>query len=161
MTDFDGITYEPARDRERLSSQLGRVEEYLADHDWHTLGEITEAVGGTEASISARLRDLRKPKFGAYIVERRHVEGGLWEYRMLDRDPKPQPVVKVSLDPAAYVSPSRSPISREAFLRMGGWQCTNCSAVSSVEPPLATLDPKYRRGRCGSCQKNTQHLRLP
>ena len=44
---------------------------------------LSPMVGGSEAGISARLRDLRKPRFGGYTVERRRVDGGLFEYRIL------------------------------------------------------------------------------
>ena len=38
--------------------------------------------GGSEAGISARLRDLRKEKFGGYSIERKRSDEGLWWYRM-------------------------------------------------------------------------------
>jgi len=87
--DFDGETYDPAQDKLRLATQLDRVRELMRDGKWRTLAEISAAVSvpgapSPEASTSARLRDLRKPKFGAYTVERRRVARarGLWEYRM-------------------------------------------------------------------------------
>lgn len=83
---FDGITYSEERDGNRLSSMLERVLLMMIDGQWRTLQEIREFCGGTDASISARLRDLRKPKFGAYDVERRYVSNGLWEYRVMRPD---------------------------------------------------------------------------
>ena len=44
---------------------------------------IAEAVGSPEASVSARLRDLRKPAFGGHTVERQYVERGLFRYRVV------------------------------------------------------------------------------
>ena len=88
--EFDGVTYDPALDHRRLTSQLGRV--YRALHGpsgyclWRTLGEISATTGDPEASISARLRDLRKDKFGAHIVQGRRrgdVKNGHWEYRLI------------------------------------------------------------------------------
>jgi len=81
---FDGRTYQDCHDRKRLSSLLARVERLMSDACWRTLAEIQSEVGGSEAGISARLRDLRKTKFGGYQVDRRRRgEGsrGLWEYR--------------------------------------------------------------------------------
>ena len=55
---------------------------------WLTLGEISELTAYSEASVSAQLRNLRKPKFGGYVVEkrRRRCRGaGQWEYRMAGR----------------------------------------------------------------------------
>lgn len=82
--DFDGATYEPDLDRERLSSLLERVHARMLDGRWHTLAELVAACGGTEASVSARLRDLRKPKFGSHDIERlRDPDAdGLFRYRM-------------------------------------------------------------------------------
>lgn len=53
---------------------------------WFTLDEIQKSVGGTTASVSARLRDLRKKKFGGWDVQRRHrgdPKRGLYEYRAI------------------------------------------------------------------------------
>lgn len=79
---FDGSTYQPARDYERLSGQLLRVRNAMADGRWHQLDELVSKAGGTVASVSARIRDLRKPKYGARTIERRNAGGGLFEYRM-------------------------------------------------------------------------------
>lgn len=81
-TYFDGSTYSPEYDRERLSGQLERVRAYMLAHDWVTLAELHTRVGGSEASVSARLRDLRKPRFGAYTVQRKRLEGGLFAYKV-------------------------------------------------------------------------------
>jgi hypothetical protein len=81
---FDGITYDAERDGERLQSQLERVRRYMADGRWHALWEIVFACRPcTEASASARLRDLRKKKFSGAIIERRYMSNGIWEYRMV------------------------------------------------------------------------------
>jgi DNA-binding NarL/FixJ family response regulator len=68
-------------DRERLNSQLWRVYRLMRDGKPRTLKQIADAVRGSESSVSARLRDLRKARFGGHQVERRRVAGGLWEYR--------------------------------------------------------------------------------
>jgi hypothetical protein len=79
---FDGATYAPARDRSRLSAQLNHVRDLMLDGVARTLSEISALVDAPEASVSARLRDLRKPKFGGYNVTRAHVAGGLYLYRV-------------------------------------------------------------------------------
>lgn len=81
--DHDGKTYQPDRDRERLNVQQSAVFKAMADGRWRTLSRIHAMTGAPEASISARLRDLRKTKFGGHEVERRHVERGLYEYRVI------------------------------------------------------------------------------
>jgi hypothetical protein len=82
--DQDGAPYDRTRDHLRLSAQGQRVRDLIADGVWRTLSEISEATGDPEASVSARLRDLRKPKFGSHRIERRPrdpQQPGLWEYR--------------------------------------------------------------------------------
>lgn len=80
---FDGETIDPERDDNRLKAQLYRVKSFMLGTDWKTLAEIEMITGYPQASISARLRDLRKTKFGSFTVERRHVKKGLFEYRVL------------------------------------------------------------------------------
>lgn len=79
---FDGSTYEPALDRRRLTGQLLRVWEVVRNGQWYTLAGLEILTGDPQASISSRLRDLRKPRFGGYVVERRRVLG-THEYRVL------------------------------------------------------------------------------
>lgn len=80
---FDGFTYEPKRDESRLFRQLRAVRAVLADGLWHTLPEIEKATGHPQASVSARIRDLRKDRWGAHIVVREHVRNGLHRYRLV------------------------------------------------------------------------------
>ena len=81
---FDGVTYEPEHDYQRLNTQMGRVFRLMSDGHWLTLREIAETVGGSEAGVSARLRDLRKEKWGGYTVQRnRRRISGVWEYRLI------------------------------------------------------------------------------
>lgn len=83
MSGFGGETYDEDRDGERLRTQLRRVYGYMSDGDWHRLSEIADACRGSEAAVSARLRDLRKDRFGGHIVERQYLRDGLWVYRLI------------------------------------------------------------------------------
>lgn len=83
---FDGETYSAPHDRARLGTQLARVHRFMLDEQWHTLKEIHASCGGSEAGVSARLRDLRKPRFGAQNVEHVRIGGGLWKYRLRLRE---------------------------------------------------------------------------
>lgn len=78
---FEGPTDESSRPQ-RLSRQLSDIRDLMLDGQWRSLAEIATATGHPEASISAQLRHLRKPRFGAYTVSRRHVEHGLYQYRV-------------------------------------------------------------------------------
>jgi hypothetical protein len=82
LSAFDGHSYEPHFDYQRLTGQLKRVADFMADGCWRTLSEISEQTGGTEASVSARLRDLRKDKYGARVILRQRVSRGLFRYRL-------------------------------------------------------------------------------
>jgi hypothetical protein len=87
----DGWTYDNGRDRIRLNAQHLRVYRAMYDGSWWTLRTLSEFTGDPESSISARLRDFRKPRFGDHMVERRHVEGGLWKYRLIWNEDIPRP----------------------------------------------------------------------
>lgn len=82
---FDGATYDAELDYARLGNQLRAVLDVMVDGEWHTLRGLAVATGYPEASISARLRDLRKRKFGRWVVERERLDGGLWRYRLTGR----------------------------------------------------------------------------
>lgn len=79
----DGITYVHNRDGVRLHCQHHRVLAFMRDGQWHTLEAISKTTGDPEASVSARLRDLRKERFGAHLIERRYVQRGLYQYRLV------------------------------------------------------------------------------
>lgn len=85
-SDRHGQTYAREFDFERLNAQQRRVFDVVADTEWRTLAQIAQATGDPEASVSARLRDLRKPEFGGLNIERRRRAGsesrGVWEYRL-------------------------------------------------------------------------------
>ena len=83
MPGFDGETFQPAFDQERLGEQMRAVYQIMADGRWWTLGAVALEVGAPEASVSARLRDLRKSKFGGFEVERRRAQNGLHRYRLV------------------------------------------------------------------------------
>ncbi len=82
---FNGSDYTPARDDERLRGQQLRIWELMRDGRWLTLGQIAAATADPEASISAQLRHLRKPRFGGHIVNKRYLADGLFEYQVLPR----------------------------------------------------------------------------
>ena len=79
FSDFGGATYDPARDRERLGHQFCTVVELMADGKSRTLQEIARETGFPEASISARLRDIRK-HYGTDAMESRRGDRNQWIY---------------------------------------------------------------------------------
>lgn len=74
----------------RLAGQLARVYSLMADGKYRTLEQIALATGCLETSASARLRDLRKTKFGRHTVIARPVDGVplVYEYRLLLNEEK-------------------------------------------------------------------------
>lgn len=85
---FDGPCLIPEKDYPRLNRQTLRVFNLMVDGKWRTLDEISRITGDPLQSISARLRDLRKERFGAHAVDKRprgERSRGLWEYRLIVR----------------------------------------------------------------------------
>lgn len=82
---FGGITFDHDLDFQRLNTQLEKVC-YAMTHpygQWWRLSELSKLAGCSEAGASARVRDLRKLKFGGFIVERmRTTIPGIWVYRV-------------------------------------------------------------------------------
>lgn len=78
---FSGRTFNQERDGERLGKQYVAVRDYTFGRGWLTLADIGRAVGAPEASVSARLRDLRK---AGYTVDCKYIRRGLHEYRVSD-----------------------------------------------------------------------------
>lgn len=73
-----GSTFDQDRDGARLQGQCLRVYQCMADGKPRTLRQIEIETGDPQASVSARLRQLRTD-FG-FIVEREYVGGGIWCY---------------------------------------------------------------------------------
>jgi hypothetical protein len=88
---FDGATFDEPLDGDRLRSQYARVWAVMADGQWRTPEELERLTGYRWASINARTRDFRKPKFGAHWVDRERVPGqrGLHRYRLRIRRQEP------------------------------------------------------------------------
>ena len=83
---FNRSDYDPKTDNLRLAGQILRVFDCMRDGKWRTLAEIESKTGDPQASISAQLRHLRKPRFGSYTVEKRprgDRDQGLFEYMVL------------------------------------------------------------------------------
>ena len=76
---FKGETFDPHRDGARLAAQEQRVFDAMKDEKWRGLREISSLTGDPEASVSARLRGLRKE---GHKVERKYISRGLWLYRL-------------------------------------------------------------------------------
>ena len=79
---FDGRTYDAELDHTRLTTQLARVKDVLSDGRWYSLGQLSLLAKGPEASIGARLRDLRKARFGGHTVDRKRSSRGYFLYRL-------------------------------------------------------------------------------
>ncbi len=69
-------------ERKRLGRQLERVRHFMVSHagTYFTLREISEATGASEASASARFRDLGNVL--GLKTEKRAITGHRWEYRV-------------------------------------------------------------------------------
>jgi hypothetical protein len=79
----DGKTFDVNKDLVRLNAQATKVFSVMESGKWFSLRELSDQTNAPEASVSARLRDFRKPKFGAHTVERQRRTNGTWEYRLI------------------------------------------------------------------------------
>ena len=79
--EFDGTCYDSTLDKVRLTGQIERVYNAVKDGKWRTLSEIAVITGDGESSISAQLRNLRKPRFGWHRIDKQR-RGGGWEYKL-------------------------------------------------------------------------------
>lgn len=82
---FNGPEYQTGADHKRLTKQHDIILALMIDGKWRTLNQIAEITNQPQASVSAQLRHLRKPRFGSYTVERRpsgNRDFGLFEYRV-------------------------------------------------------------------------------
>ena len=104
---FSGADYRAERDQARLSTQLERVKDAMIDGQWRKLQEIADLAQAPQSSVSAQLRNLRKPEFGSWLVDRRHIDRGLYEYRLRAQ-------TQADLFQARTVKPTRAEM-REGF----------------------------------------------
>lgn len=79
---FDSESYCDEIDYKPLRGQLALIFALIKDGEYRTLADIVDECGGRIKSTAARLRDLRKPEYGSYIVDKKLVEGKktTWEY---------------------------------------------------------------------------------
>ena len=90
MADYDVSIFDGNADGEgagkdkRLATQLARVFTVLelGGWGWLTLAEIARRANAPEASVSARLRDLRKPRFGGWTIDHHYSEQSGHLYRL-------------------------------------------------------------------------------
>ncbi len=85
--DFDGETFEKPKDGKRLRSQLEVIHSIMKSGRWYSLRLLESITGYSTASISARIRDLRKAKFGGATVERARIDG-TFQYRLKEKEPQ-------------------------------------------------------------------------
>jgi hypothetical protein len=134
---FRGAAYEPKLDHTRLALQIERVRVHMLGVEWITLRELKLALEKKfapalfpESSLSAQLRNLRKPEYSYRLLKRRRAGApgpgaGIFEYRLLPPEPRPQlglfvekrgaaPPADVRVDAGSEPGDERG---REEFLR--------------------------------------------
>jgi hypothetical protein len=83
QADEGRVGSERESDTVRYAGQLARVRDLMSNGAHLSLTEIATATGMLETSASARLRDLRKPQFGAHVVTSRLRPDGEREYQLV------------------------------------------------------------------------------
>lgn len=114
---FAGSVYQPRHDRARLAVQIERIRGYMVGGQWRTLREIKASLETLyapsvfpESSISAQLRNLKKPPYSLQLLKRRRVGvhgpgAGIWEYRLLP--PMQIPKAETKHEQASPPDPAR------------------------------------------------------
>lgn len=75
-----------------LPGPLAAIRTLLLDGQWHDLNEIAQAAGTSITSTSARIRDLRKAKYGGLNIEfKPNKDGGV--YRLLTTAASAKPII--------------------------------------------------------------------
>jgi|GEM_PF-2150317 len=68
--EFSGADFDQALDGERLLTQISRIWSFMQSGNASTLKEIAAATNAPASSVSAQLRNLRKPEFGGHTILR-------------------------------------------------------------------------------------------
>jgi hypothetical protein len=131
---FDGSTYTHDRDGKRLGQQYLRVFGVMKDGQWRSLSDIRRVTKDPESSVSARLRDMRKERFGSLQVERRYVADGLYEYKLNLGDTAP-----VLKDEKPAYEPGK------VTMTVDGWTLHDGKSVPVI-PKNAVVHVKFRDG---------------
>lgn len=71
----DETPYDPTKDRARLGGMRLRIFDAMLQENGLTPAELESHVHGQQTSISAQMRDLRKPHFGGHTVLKRKRTG--------------------------------------------------------------------------------------
>lgn len=71
-----------AFDPDGLKPQTRKVFDALSDGHWHTLRQLSDASGAPEASVSARMRDLRGEEYALPLEAEKMPGSNLWRYRL-------------------------------------------------------------------------------
>jgi hypothetical protein len=80
---FNGSDYDHSRDSERLGNQLQKIYNLMVDGTFRILAQIEQDTGEPQASISAQMRHLRKPRFGSHTVNKKYLGDGLYIYQLI------------------------------------------------------------------------------
>lgn len=85
---FDGVDIIPERDEKRLTLQYLDIFNLMKDGQHRTLKQIHALTSHPESSISAQLRNLRKPRFGSHTINRQYLGNGLYSYQLIENKGK-------------------------------------------------------------------------
>ena len=80
---YDRINQTDAQRAMKLTGDLLKVFHVMLDHKPHTVRDLASILHLPETSVSAHLRHLRKPKFGAFNVQRKSLTKGSSYYILI------------------------------------------------------------------------------
>jgi hypothetical protein len=85
---FGGDQYHD-EDEQKLRRNTDAIRELLVGHpgQWFSVAEIRRACKlSPDTEVTARLRDLRKPRWGAWAIDCERQRDGVYRYRLRVRD---------------------------------------------------------------------------
>src|SRR5688572_12420258 len=87
---FHGADFVESRDQSRLERQIDRIFNVMKDGVWRSVDEIAELTKDETTgfaykatSISAQLRNLKKPENGSHTLNRRHEGNGFYRFQII------------------------------------------------------------------------------
>jgi hypothetical protein len=78
-----------SQDRDRLAPAMQKVRDYMFETGWYDLDAVSKAIGVRVGTVASKLRELcdRDHAFLGLAYERKRLKGGVWLYRLYEREP--------------------------------------------------------------------------
>ena len=82
---FGAVLPDDPKIKKRASTQRIQLFYRMKGGSYWTLEELSSMTGIFVQSVSARLRDFRKPQYGGHTVVKKMLNEGVWQYKLIPR----------------------------------------------------------------------------